>query len=124
MSESQERRRVPTTAVRTRLEGSTTLPDERAAAVLSALADDDCRAILAAVRDRYRSVEEIAAATNVPTSTTYRKLDRLSEAGLLHEGSRLPCEGRPPTTYTAAVRDVRVAVATEGPVVRVWRRPE
>ena len=120
MSESQE----ATHSRPATLGEATTLTDERAATVLAALADADCRAILAAVRERHRSVAEIAAATGVPTSTAYRKLARLSAAGLVHEGSRLPRDGRPPTTYTAALQDVRVAVTADGPVVRVWRRPD
>jgi len=60
--------------------------------VLAALDDDGCQEIIA-VLETPKTVTEIAAATDLPLSTTYRKLDQLTEAGL--------------TTETAGVRQGR-----------------
>jgi predicted transcriptional regulator len=48
------------------------------------LTDDACREIIAAL-ERPLTVPEIAEETDRPLSTTYRKLDRLTESGLIKE---------------------------------------
>jgi predicted transcriptional regulator len=48
------------------------------------LTDDACREIIAAL-ERPLTVPEIAEETDHPLSTTYRKLDRLTESGLVKE---------------------------------------
>jgi len=52
--------------------------------VIAALDDGACREIIA-ILEEPMTVEEIAEATDRPLSTTYRKLDRLTEAGLAEE---------------------------------------
>ena len=48
--------------------------------VLSVLDDEGSRALLLAA-DEHRSAQELADLTDIPNSTVYRKLDRLSAAG-------------------------------------------
>lgn len=50
--------------------------------LLSVLDDADCRAFLRALSDP-RTVAELCRRCDVPSSTTYRKLDRLADAGLV-----------------------------------------
>ena len=52
--------------------------------VVGALDDDGCRKIVA-VLEEPKTVDEIAEATGLPLSTTYRKLDRLTDASLVNE---------------------------------------
>ncbi|MFA9416586.1 helix-turn-helix domain-containing protein [Natrinema sp. HArc-T2] len=61
-------------------------PDETACLerVVTALDDTGCREIIA-VLETPKTVPEIAAAAELPLSTTYRKLDRLTDAGLASE---------------------------------------
>lgn len=46
---------------------------------------------------------------DIPLSTTYRKLDVLTEAGLLVEGTEIRSDGHHTTTYTVAFEEVRIA---------------
>ncbi|ELY49470.1 winged helix-turn-helix domain-containing protein [Natronorubrum sulfidifaciens] len=52
--------------------------------VVSVLDDADCRAIIS-VLEEPKTVPDIADETELPLSTTYRKLDRLTEADLVDE---------------------------------------
>lgn len=52
--------------------------------VVAALDDADCREIIA-ILEAPKTVPEIAEEADLPLSTTYRKLDRLTEAGLAEE---------------------------------------
>ena len=52
--------------------------------IVGALDDDGCRRIVA-VLDEPLTVDEIADAADLPRSTTYRKLDRLTDASLVTE---------------------------------------
>ena len=52
--------------------------------VLAALDDDGCREIIA-VLETPKTATEIAAAADLPLSTTYRKIDQLTKAGLVSE---------------------------------------
>lgn len=52
--------------------------------VISVLDDAACREIVAVLEEPL-TVPEIAEETGCPLSTTYRKLDRLTEAGLVKE---------------------------------------
>ncbi|ADB63837.1 hypothetical protein Htur_5206 (plasmid) [Haloterrigena turkmenica DSM 5511] len=54
------------------------------AGVVAVLDDADCREIIA-ILEAPKTVPEIAEAVDLPLSTTYRKLDRLTDAGLASE---------------------------------------
>jgi DNA-binding IclR family transcriptional regulator len=72
------------------------LPDLQV--VLDALDDGDCRAIIAEL-DEPMTATEVSEACDIPTSTTYRKLDLLSEASLLSEGTEIRSDGHHATNY-------------------------
>ncbi|MFB6198530.1 MAG: helix-turn-helix domain-containing protein, partial [Halobacteriaceae archaeon] len=56
--------------------------------VLDALDDQDCRKILEKLEEPMTAAE-IAEACDIPISTTYRKLDLLSEGSLVSEGTKV-----------------------------------
>lgn len=77
--------------------------------VLSALDDEDCRAILLAA-DEPRSTQELAERAGVPQSTTYRKVDLLREAKLVEERKEIRTDGKHTSTYRTDFRAVRVVL--------------
>lgn len=81
-------------------------------AALAALNDPDCRALLAATHDEAHTAGELVQACDIPRSTLYRKLDRLSDAGLLAEGIRLSGDGTHASEYRRAVDTVTVSLST------------
>lgn len=78
--------------------------------LLGVLEDADCRAILHATREETLTANEIADAQDVPLSTTYRKLNLLTEAGLLEEQIRICPSGKHTNEYTRLVDDVVISL--------------
>lgn len=84
-------------------------------AALAALNDPDCRDLLAAATDEARTAGELIDECAIPRSTLYRKLDRLTDAGLLEEGVRLRADGTHASEYRRAVEEITVSLsATDG----------
>lgn len=79
-------------------------------AALAALNDDRCRAILSATDDGALTAQEISETCDLPVSTTYRKLDLLTEASLLSERMRLRADGNHVSEYTCATTSLRLGV--------------
>lgn len=69
-----------------------------AEAVLDALHDEDCRAILSELTEP-RTARELLERCEIPRSTLYRKLDRLSEATIVREGTEIREDGSHATQY-------------------------
>lgn len=84
------------------------LPD-----VLAALEDDRCREILS-VLSVPMAATELSDACDIPRSTVYRKIDRLSSAGLLREYTAIREDGPDATLYERAVTDITVSVDADG----------
>jgi DNA-binding transcriptional ArsR family regulator len=78
-------------------------------AVLDALDDADARAIIRTIEEP-ATASEVSERCDIPLSTTYRKLELLTEAGLLVEGTEIRSDGHHTTTYTVAFEDVRIAL--------------
>jgi hypothetical protein len=77
-------------------------PDpETLQAALEAMADPDCRRVAAAL-DEPLTAKAVAEACDLPRTTAYRKLDRLSEGGLVDERVAVRADGHHATSY---VRD-------------------
>lgn len=104
--------------------GPTTVDaDEDVSALLATLHDPDCRAIIEATREEALSASELADGCDLPLSTTYRKLDLLTETGLLAEETRIRRSGNHTSEYRLQVEDVLVTVdADEGISLEVYRR--
>lgn len=92
--------------------------------VLSALNDTDCRRVLKATADQALTVQELSEACDLPLSTAYRKVDLLTDAGLLTESIRLRASGKHPTEYRRSFDDVVVHLLEEGDVeIDLTREP-
>ena len=75
--------------------------------VLAALDDADARAIIKQLNDPM-TASELSDACDIPLSTTYRKLDLLTEASLLTEGTKIRPDGHHATTYEISFEAVRI----------------
>jgi len=80
--------------------------------VLDALDDPDCRAIVTAL-DEPMTASEISDASDIPLSTTYRKIDRLEEAQLLFEGTEIRPDGQHASIYEVDFEEVVIALTEE-----------
>jgi predicted transcriptional regulator len=96
-------------------------------AVLDALDDEDCRSFVRALEEPM-TASELSEACDVPLSTTYRKLDLLTEASLLGERTEIRSDGQHTTRYAVEFDEVRVFVEGETHDDREFRveiqRPE
>ena len=92
-------------------------------AVLDALDDPDCRDIVNAL-ERPMTADEISEAADVPLSTTYRKLELLTEASLLEEGVEIRSDGQHASRYSIAFEEVIIGLTeTREFDVDISRRP-
>lgn len=82
--------------------------------ILDVLDDVDCRAILDATSDSALSANEVSEACDLPLSTTYRKLELLTDAGLLEERTRICRSGKHPSEYARSVANVVISLDTDG----------
>jgi DNA-binding transcriptional ArsR family regulator len=82
--------------------------------LLNVLGDADCRAILDATSDGALSANEVSETCELPISTTYRKLDLLTDVGLLEERTRIRYSGKHISEYCRSVTDVVVSIDTNG----------
>ncbi|ELY70924.1 winged helix-turn-helix domain-containing protein [Natrinema versiforme] len=83
-------------------------------AVLAALDDDACRAILEATAEESLTATEVSEKCDIPMSTAYRKVEMLTEAELVDEQVRINTSGKHATEYRKSFDDVLVSVADEG----------
>lgn len=77
--------------------------------VLDALEDEDCREIIRTLEEPM-TAEEVSEACDIPSSTTYRKLDLLSEADLLAESVDVRSDGHHATCYRTDFQAVILAL--------------
>lgn len=66
--------------------------------VLETLADEDCRALIQAMTEP-KTAAELSEVSDVPLSTTYRKIERLTEASLVEEVIEIRDDGRHTSRY-------------------------
>ncbi|QPV61635.1 helix-turn-helix transcriptional regulator [Halosimplex litoreum] len=104
-------------------EESAPAPDETPlTAVLEALNDPDCRAILRETAEPMTATELIDAC-DIPKSTLYRKLDRLGSAALLRERDTINPEGGRTTTYERDFETVLIAIEDDDTFSVAVNRP-
>ena len=77
--------------------------------VLDALDDPDCQSIITAL-DEPMTANEISEMCDIPLSTTYQKLDLLTDASLLTEGTVIREDGHHTTHYQVAFEDVVISL--------------
>lgn len=80
--------------------------------VLDALDDPECRDIVT-VLEEPMTASEISEASDVPLSTTYRKLELLTEASLLEEGVEIRPDGQHASTYKIDFEEVVIALSED-----------
>ncbi|EMA65058.1 winged helix-turn-helix domain-containing protein [Halorubrum kocurii] len=80
--------------------------------VLNALADDDARRIVAALSEP-KTASDISEECDIPLSTTYRKLELLTEASLLSESTDIRRDGQHTTRYAVSFETVTVSIDEE-----------
>jgi DNA-binding transcriptional ArsR family regulator len=81
-------------------------------AVFEVLADPDCREILETLEDPL-TAQEIATACNLPQTSTYRKLEHLSEADLVDEQTKVRTDGHHTTAYVRDCTGIFVPIEGE-----------
>lgn len=91
-------------------------------AVLAALEDPDCRALLEATTDEALTAQELTERCDIPRSTTYRKVEQLTDAGLLEEQVRISTNGKHASEYRRTFDDVTISLCeSEGVTVGISR---
>ncbi|WP_265110182.1 winged helix-turn-helix domain-containing protein [Halosolutus halophilus] len=108
----------------TKQPGWPTDDDLDAQAVLSALDDDGCRAILEATTGEALTATELAEQCDIPTSTAYRKVEKLADADLVEERVRINTSGKHATEYHRCFDDVVVSVGDTGGVEIELTQPD
>jgi DNA-binding transcriptional ArsR family regulator len=87
--------------------------------LLSVLEDSDCRAVLEATGEEPLSAKEIGERCSIPSSTVYRKVDRLTEARLLEESLRIHRSGKHTSEYSRRVEGVALTIGDNGTELRM-----
>jgi DNA-binding transcriptional ArsR family regulator len=90
--------------------------------LLDALGDADCRAILEATSEEALTAAEVSETIDLPKSTTYRKLETLSELDLLEEGTRVRRSGKHATEFNCRLEDLYLTTGSDGIELRVSRQ--
>ena len=85
--------------------------------LLGTLEDPDCRAIIEATTSEALSASELSDRCELPLSTTYRKVDQLTEVGVLEERVRLSRSGQHTSEYTLKIDSIQLSVDSESGVV-------
>lgn len=99
-------------------------PEPECETVLAALEDPDCRSLLEATAEEALTARELIDRCDVPRSTTYRKLEQLTDAGLLEERIRLSADGKHASEYLRTFDDVTISLcASEGVTVGLSSSP-
>ncbi|MFB6110196.1 MAG: helix-turn-helix domain-containing protein [Halodesulfurarchaeum sp.] len=102
--------------------GSEDPPDCQA--VFDALEDNDCRRIIEHL-DEPRTAKELSEDCDLPLSTTYRKLDILTDASLLSERTVIQSDGHHTTQYDIAFEQVAIGLDENHEIeVAIQRQPE
>lgn len=84
--------------------------------VLELFNDTDCRTIMEETSQDTLSVEEIADRCDIPQSTAYRKVGRLTDEGILKEQVRITGRGRHRNEYRLQMGKVEIDVTSRGGV--------
>ena len=89
----------------------------------AALNDETCRELVGTLTDSPMSVSELANETDVPLSTTYKKIDRLRQAELVNELTQVDPGGHHRGRYMVDLDRLVVELTDEGKFqVQVERR--
>jgi DNA-binding transcriptional ArsR family regulator len=90
--------------------------------VLNALGDEPTRAIITELSEPM-TANELSEACDIPLSTMYRKLDRLTDANLLMESTEIRRSGQHATLYARGFTQLTVTVDDDEQLVVTVERP-
>lgn len=93
--------------------------DEDISAIMGALTDASARAIVATIGDEPLSARELSARCDLSLSTTYRKVNELSQLGLLEEEVRIGLDGKHINVYQCPYKAINVALTETGFVLQL-----
>lgn len=97
-------------------------PDPAPEAVLDALADDAAQAIISELEEPM-TASELSDVCDIPLSTTYRKLELLTDAQLLTESTEIRRDGQHTTRYSLAFDAIHVGLTeAQNLTVEIERR--
>lgn len=82
--------------------------------LLTALDDADCRAVLEATGEEALTAAELGERCDIPSSTVYRKVEQLTETGLLEEQLRVRRSGKHTREYRRRVDELSVSIGDDG----------
>lgn len=91
--------------------------------VLDALADDVAQRFVATLSEP-KTASELSEECDVPLSTTYRKLEKLTDASLLEESTEIRRDGQHTTRYAVAFDAVTVTVDDDRELAVEFTRPD
>lgn len=80
--------------------------------VLDTLADEQCRRLVGSM-DVPRHAADLSEQSDIPLSTTYRKLDHLEEATLIGELVEIREDGRHTSRYQPAFERIEITLTEE-----------
>jgi predicted transcriptional regulator len=97
-------------------------PDSQS--IFDALEDSDCRRIIEHLEEP-KTAKELSEDCELPLSTTYRKLDILTEASLLSERTVIQSDGHHTTQYEIAFEQVAIHLNEDHKLaLGIQREPE
>lgn len=91
--------------------------------VLDVLSDNAAQRIVKALEEPM-TASQISEECDIPLSTTYRKLDAMTEAKLLEESTEIRRDGQHTTRYAVAFDAVNVSLTDDRDLVVEFDRPE
>lgn len=80
--------------------------------ILENLADEDARALIRSM-DRARNARELSERSDVPVSTTYRKLERLESATLIDEQLEIREDGRHTSQFRPHFKEIVISLTED-----------
>jgi predicted transcriptional regulator len=95
--------------------GNRTIRDETAVdRLLETITDSDSRAIIRETRTEALTAKEISKRCDIAPSTTYRKIDRLVDVGLLDEQIRFTSKTRHTHEYIHDIDGIELDLSSTG----------
>lgn len=92
-------------------------------AVFDALDDPECRTIIKQMEDPM-TAKELSEGCDVPLSTTYRKLERLTDASLVEEQTELRASGRHTARYAVDFEAIHIDLEEDRSLELTIEQPE
>mgnify|MGYP006288089959 FL=1 len=93
--------------------------EARISDLLDALDDPDCRAVLEVTGAEPLSAKDIVERCEIPSSTAYRKIEKLVDLGLLREGIRIRSSGKHASEYSRCIEGIELSIDEDGSELRV-----